>query len=410
MTGMLELLVVFVLARLVGGTCERFGQPATVGELFAGLLLGYLVLTQGEAVPFLQGLADSVVIEQAALLGMFVLVLQAGIEMRPAELRQHSVRALAVAAGGVVVPLAAGFALTWAALPAMPERATLAFLVGVALSISAIPAITRVLADLGLLHSEVGRTIISAAIFDDVLGLILLAGLITILTTGAAPEAWPLLLLIFKVAVFFAVTVTLGVHVYPRVRRGLRTLQATAMEFSALVAVALTYSVLAEYLDLHWILGAFMAGLFFEPSRVGIRAYAEMRVLFNAVTAGLLGPLFFASVGLRVDVTAVGEVPLFLTVLLIVAILGKIVGAGLPAYWFGLGRRESVAVGVGLSARGAVELVILGVAYESGIFLRADNGEVLVTNLFSALVLVAIVSTVLAPVLLRLILPKPPAE
>ncbi|NIQ95226.1 MAG: cation:proton antiporter, partial [Desulfuromonadales bacterium] len=88
---------------------------------------------------------------------------------------------------------------------------------------------------------------------------------------------------------------------YPKVSRGLRTLQATALELSTLIAVALAYGLLAEWLGMHWILGAFMAGLFFEPDRVGFRAYTGSKLIVGGVTAGFFGPIFFASIGARLE-------------------------------------------------------------------------------------------------------------
>jgi len=219
------------------------------------------------------------------------------------------------------------------------------------------------------------------------------------------------LLILAKVVAFFAVTVTLGTRVYPRVSRGLKALQVAAMELSALAAVALGYGLLAEALDMHWILGAFMAGLFFEKSRVGSKAYNEMKLICGAVTSGLLAPLFFASIGLRVDLTAIAAVPLFLILLIAIAFAGKLVGSGLPALWTGLNRREGLAVGIGMSARGAVELVVLSIAYESGLFFQGENSDPIVAYLFSSLVLMGVVTTLLTPILIRRTLPwtsKPP--
>ncbi len=402
-----ELLVLLLATRALGETAERLGQPASVGELSAGVLLALAATTFGQDLPFLDRLATSEALEYAANLGIFFLVLLAGVELDPKEIRDNSAGALVVALGGMALPLLGGMALAWVFLPESELKQGQVLLVGVALSISAIPATVKVFTDLGLLHARVGETVISAAIFDDVLGLFLLAILLGVLQTGQGPDLATLALLLAKVVGFFAITVALGVHVYPRVRRGLKLMQAAAMEFSALVAVALAYGFLAELLSLHWILGAFMAGLYFAPSRVGPAAYTEMKAILTAMTGGILGPLFFTSIGLRVDLGTVTAVPLFLSLLIAVAFLGKVLGAGLPALWVGLGRREAFAVGVGMSARGAVELVIISIAYQAGLFTQLDNGEPVIAHLFSSLILMAVVTTLLTPIILRRVLSKP---
>jgi Kef-type K+ transport system membrane component KefB len=149
-----------------------------------------------------------------------------------------------------------------------------------------------------------------------------------------------------------------------------------------------------------------MAGLYFAPSRVGPATHGEMKMILTALTSGVLGPLFFVSIGLRVDLGTVTAVPLFLSLLIAVAFLGKMAGAGLPALWVGLGRREALAVGVGMSARGAVELVVISIAYEAGLFAPPGVESPVVTHLFSSLILVAVVTTLLTPIVLRRILPK----
>jgi Kef-type K+ transport system membrane component KefB len=406
----IELLVLLFLTRALGEGAERLGQPASVGEIIAGVTLVSLAAWFGESIPFLERIIHSEVLGYVANLGIFVLVLLAGIEMEPKEIAENSAGSFGVAVGGMVIPFFCGFGLTWWFLPESGAKHAQALLVAVALSISAIPAAVKLLRDAGLLHTRVGETIVSAAVFDDVLGLFLLAILLAVIESGEVPDLVTLGLLLAKVLAFFAITVALGTHVYPRVSRGLKAVQVASVELSALAGVALAYGLLAEVLGMHWILGAFMAGLYFEKSRVGLRAYNEVRFICAAVASGFLGPLFFASIGVRVDLSAVTAVPLFLFLLIVVAVVGKIVGAGLPALWIGLKRQEAIAVGVGMSARGAIELVVLSIAYEAGLFAQGDHGDPLVAHLFSSLIIMAVVTTLLAPILLRRVLPRSEAE
>ena len=406
-----QLVLILVLSRACGEGAVRIGQSAAIGELAAGVLLAALAAVLGPSVPFFPELIRSDAFHAAAEVGIFSLMLLAGIELKPSEIAEHTVGRFLVALGGVIVPLGFGVALGLAFLPPGDARSLQALLIGIAMAITAIPASIRILSELGLLRAPVGRVIIGAALFDDVIGLLLLAVLTGLGTAGQIPSAGALALMLGKIVLFFAITVGLGVHIYPKVSRGLRTLQATSVEFSVLTAVALAYGLLAELLGMHWIMGAFMAGLFFEPDRVGLRAYAGSKLIIGGVTAGVLGPVFFASIGARIDFSSIAGAPVFLVSLILLAFLGKLIGAGLPARMIGLSARDAAAVGVGMSSRGAVELVVLSVAVQAGIIADgpapSGGGGV---PIFSSLVVMAVVTTLVAPIVLRTILRNSPPQ
>ena len=402
----LELLILLLLARLFSEGAERLGQPAAVGELTAGMVLAGAASLLGPTIPFLVKMTQSDILQHVAHVGIFFLVLLAGIESKIEELQQHSRHAVGVALGGAILPLVCGVSLGWAFLPDSDFKGIQAFLIGVTMSITSIPATIKVLTEFGLLHARIGQTIVGAAIVDDVLGLFLLAILTSMIHSGQIPDLSSLLMLLGKILLFFAVTISLGVHIYPKISRSLKGLQSAALEFSVLMCVALAYGLLAESLDMHWILGAFMAGLYFEPGRVGRKAYQEMKLIVTGLTQGFLGPLFFVWIGLHVEFQTVASIPLFLGLLLLIAFGGKLIGSGLPAYWLGLERREALAVGVGMSNRGAMELIVLSIALEAGLFAYGIQENLVVEHLFSALVLMGVATTFSSMVILRRILPR----
>ncbi len=400
-----ELFLILIIARAFGEVTERMGQPSSVGELVAGMFIAIMAVQLGDYVAILAHLPSSPALEVVANVGIFLLVLVAGIELQPTEISKHSVTSFVVAIGGMVAPLFGGIAAIWVFLPDTELRAVQALVVGVALSISAIPASVKVLTDLNLLHTTIGRTIVAAAMIDDILGLFILAIVMAVLESGQLPDLTSLAMLMAKVFLFFAVTIALGVHVYPHMRRGLKAMQIAAIDLSALAAVGLAYGWLAEALGLRWIMGAFMAGLYFEKSRVGVVTYNEMRLICGAMTNGLFGPLFFVYIGIQVDISSVATTPFFLLALLIVAILGKVIGAGLPGLWSGLSRREALSVGVGLSARGAVELVFISIAFQAGLFTAQTNQNGMSESLYSCLILVGVLTTLAVPLLLPYVVP-----
>ncbi len=405
---LLELLILLFLARLFSESAERLEQPATVGELTVGILLAAAATFWGTSFPFLVQLTTSKTLEDIANLGIFFLVLLAGIESKLQELRQNSRSAIFVALGGALIPLISGFILGWLFLPESEVKSIQAFLIGITMSITSIPATIKALTEFGLLHSRMGQTIVGAAIVDDIVGLFLLAILTSMIQTGHIPNPMVFIVLLGKVGIFFGITIGLGIHVYPKVRQSLKALKMAAVEFSVLMIVALAYGLLAEALDMHWILGAFMAGLFFEPSRVGQETYQEIQLIVTGITQGVLGPLFFIWIGTHVEIATLTSIPLFMALLLLIAFTGKIVGCGFPAYWGGLDRRNAMSVGVGMSNRGAMELIILSIALEAGLFAYGNQDNVIVSHLFSALVLMGVITTLLSLVILRRVLPKSP--
>lgn len=394
------LLVLLVATRAFGEVAERLGQPGLVGELVAGIVLGTVAAQYTDLLPHIAGLDKNPVFDTITDLGMFFIMLFAGVELQPHRLIEHSRGAFAVAVCGMVLPMAFGIGLGWAFLPASDAFFAQSVFLGTALAITAVPATVRILMDLGRLESRSGQIIVSAAVFDDILSLILLAWLTALI--GAEPATgYAIGWLGLKVLAFFAITTTIGVFVFPLGGRFMRGIKQREFEFSALLVGALAFSVLAELLDLHFIVGAFMAGLFFGRKTIDESAYDDVRSKTSAMTFGFLAPIFFASVGLHLDFSAVIAVPAFVAWLLIAAFVGKFIGAGVAARWVGLSRQEAAAVGAGMSARGAVELVIADIALEAGLFEVAPGTSPVVEHIFSAVVIMAVLTTLVTPVLLK---------
>ncbi len=401
------LLILLVATRSFGELAVRAGQPSLVGELVAGILLGVIIGNWTGLLPELEHLRDNHMMHAITDLGMFFIMLFAGIEMQPHKIFKYSGPSFFVAVGGLVVPLALGAALGWVFLPDTPLRFIQAAFIGTALAITAVPASVRILLDLGKLNSRSGQIIVTAAAFDDVLSLLVLAwltGLMGVFNGGVGIGPNELFLLIGKVAVFFIITALIGFYVFPFCGKFLSRLKKKEkeMELSVLLIAALAFAVLAEKLDLHFILGAFVAGVFFGRRTITPKIYEDVRNKVSGMTFGFLAPVFFASIGLNLTLSAFTAIPLFLFLLILAAFAGKLIGAGGAAYALGLGRREATAVGVGMSARGAVELVIADIALKGGLFIQ--HGAVfspVVSNLFSAVVIMAVVTTLATPILLK---------
>ncbi len=397
------ILVLLVITRVFAEVAERLGIPAIVGELVAGVALGLFLVAFRDYVPALWHATESETYTSIVDLGMFFLMLLAGIRMEPLDFARSSKSAIFVALGGMAVPVAAGVLLGLAFLPDSPLKLVQSLFLGVALAITAVPVAARIFLDVGLLDSRVGKTVIAAALWDDLISLFLLAVLVAAMATGDV-RAFALsdaLTLLGKVVLFFAVTIPVGLFVFPRINRYFRYLRFPEADFSMLLIAALAYATFAERMQMHFIIGAFLAGMFFHPKVVDPDVYKRVENQMSGLTRGFLAPIFFVSVGLHLEFSALGAAPVFLAVLVLVALFSKVIGAGVPAYWAGLSRHESLMVGIGMSGRGAVELIVAGVALQAGLFLQPSPPPPIVASLYSSIVIMALVTTVLTPLILR---------
>jgi len=398
------LLILLVVTRACGEVAERINQPPLAGELVGGIFLGLLVSLFPDRLSSLSGLHHDPTFTAITDLAIFFLMLQAGIELNPRKIANASLKAFLVALGGFGLPLISGLFIGWVFLPESALKLPQALFIGTALAITAIPIAVKALMDLGKLDTPVGHMIVSAAIFDDVMSLILLAILLSMINTGGLPEATDVGILGLKVGGFFAITIILGQYVFPVLGKALLKAKASEFELSALLVMALAYSVLAEVMGLHFVLGAFLAGLFFRQRTTNQSIFKDITNKIGGLTSGFLAPVFFASIGLSLDPGAIVAVPGFVLLLLLVAFLGKLIGAGGVARAGGMSGRDALAVGAAMSGRGAVELILAGIALRAGLFEVPDPPTPIVENLFSTIVIVAIVTTVAMPIILRQLL------
>jgi len=391
-----QLALLYLAARLVGGAFKLLGQPAIVGELLGGLLLGPTCL--GRLAPDLfarlfppepvtRGLLES----QVWLSASFLLLL-AGMEVDLGAMRRLRGAALRTSLLSLVLPLVAGVALGLA-LPhehAPRGGATqLALYLGLAFAISAIPVISRILLDLGLMRTTAGTVILAAGFLDDFVALI---GLSLLLHAGPAGAAFPWAALQgpLLAALFYAAALLVGRPLIQAfLRRSDRWIEwpGTFVSFAFLLAMA--FAAVMGLLGVHVIFGAFLAGVCLSGHR---RLQAEAQPMLEPFVLAVFGPLFFGSLGLRTDLGAGFDLGLVLLVLG-VACASKFAGAWLGARWGGLPRREAAMIGVGLNARGMVGLVVALIGRQAG---------VLSEGLYGALLLLAFLTSAAAGPLLRL--------
>jgi len=393
------ILVLIVLARITGEVMQRLGQLAILGELLIGIVLG-AIIAYG---PFTQfsGLTNNEVFGAMTSLGMFFLMLMAGMEMDVGKLVKASKTGITVALGGMVIPLGLGYLIGQIFLPESSYKFAQSFFIGVALSITAVPALSRVLIEMKQMDTRLGRTLMNAAIVDDVLGLFLLAILTTMLAEGGAPSAGELGILALKIIGFFVFVFVAGKYLIPRLGRICALSRFEEIEFSVAMVIALVFGIAAEYAGMHFIIGALFAGMFLREETFGKEMAEHLEEHVKGITLGFLAPLFFVSIGLHVDLQALTTAPVFVLALLLAAMVGKVAGCGLPARLSSFTMRESLAIGSGMNGRGAVEIVVAVVALEAGLFTQPVPVPPVVSAVFSGIVIMAIVTTVIVPLTMK---------
>ena len=395
-----QIAVLLAAARFLGGLAQRLGQPQVVGEILAGVVLGPSLLSG--LVPWVgewvlpQTQAQGYMLEVVALIGVMLLLVLTGLETDIGLIRRRVGVAFGVAVGGLAVPfvtgLLLGFALPDDLLVEPSDRTVFALFLATALSISAIPVLAKILMDLDLMRREFGQTVLAAGMIDDITGWTML-GLVTALASAESLSLGSVAQTAAMVGIFIVATVTVGKFL---VERGLDLIQdrfrGRDLILTLVVVLAFGWGALSQALRLEPVIGAFAVGILFgRLSRLPSDVVHKLEGMALAVFA----PIFFAVAGLKVNLSSILEPRLLLVALLVIAVatFGKVAGAYAGARWLsGQEHWLALAYGAGLNARGAVEIIIATIGLSLGI---------LTTEVFSIIVLMAVVTSLMAPSALR---------
>jgi Kef-type K+ transport system membrane component KefB/mannitol/fructose-specific phosphotransferase system IIA component len=387
-------------ARILGETARRFNLPSVLGEIMAGVLWGPTVF--GTLAPAwsayvfpLHG-GGALALDGLMALAITLFLLVAGLEVDLSSIWRQGKTALNVGVAGIVGPFAVGFAAAWFFPRLMGSEAgadplIFALFMATALSITALPVIAKTLMDLNLYRSDLGMLVVAAAVFNDLVGWIIFAVILGMLGTGAA-HALSIGQTIWLTLGFAVFMLTLGRWL---IHRSLPWVQAHlswpggVLGFA--LSLALVCSAFTEWIGIHAIFGAFLAGVALGDSR---HLRERTRATIEQFVSFIFAPLFFASIGLKVNFVAHFD-PLLVITVLVIATLGKVLGCGLAGRLSGLARREAWALGFGMNARGAMEIILGLLALKYGLI-----GE----RLFVALVVMALVTSLMSGPLLQRVL------
>jgi len=373
MNPLIQIILILLLAKLLGELVERTGFPALIGEVAAGIILGPAILNL---------ISPNEIIEFFADIGIIVLLFMSGAQLNMRTFAKSEKVGVTTALGGVAIPLALGSALGYFAGFGLRE----CIFLGIALSITSIGISVRTLVDLRELKSRIGMTIVSAAVIDDVIGVILLV-MLTTLGTGMG-SVGEVALTVLAIAVFFIVIFTAGRQIILWSFGSARSAHTHEMPYSIAIIIAFITAVMANEAGLHYAIGGFIAGLILGDS---IR---NDRYLYDSLAEfafGFFVTIFFASIGLFITFSLDTFVLPFIALFILIAFAGKILGGYIGSFWYLRDHLRSFLVGLGLSPRGEITLVVSKIALLSGL---------ITASLFSSVTIMVIATIFLTPVLM----------
>ena len=362
--------VIMLAAKLGAEVVQRVGMSAVIGEIAVGVLLGHSLLN---VIP------ESEIVGALADMGVLFMIFLLGLETKVAHVLEVGLTALLVALGGIVLPFALGYltglltGLTWK---------TSLFL-GAVLTATSVAISARIFLDVGMGRSRVTRTILAAAVIDDIVGLMVLSFVLAL--TGHSQERIDVQ--IGKEALFLLLGFPAVWYLVPWTVTWIRRLEGEGAVFAVILGLTLLFAYGSVLAGFEPIVGAFLIGIIFgrTPEALAIERQVESLVHF-------LAPIFFVHIGLLIDVSALGRGLEFALLLTLVAVIGKLVGAGGSARARSLPRREALLIGIGMVPRGEVGLIVAGIGARTGIF---DD------RTFSAATLMCVLTVILTPPFLR---------
>ena len=391
--------VALIFARVLGFLFHKLKQPAVIGEIIAGIILGYLgvFVFSGRVFNFfnysittinLSNLLQSREFYLLAQIGILFLLFISGLETSFSNLKKTEKASLYVAIGGVILPLFFGFISGILFNFSMVES----FVIGLILIATSVGVTVRTLMDINVLNTDVGATILGGAVFDDIIGIILLAFAMGI---GSLIDAvW----IGIKIGIFFLVFLYIGIRIIDKVLLLGEKLVLPKAFLSLTLAIFLLYSFFAYEAGIAGIIGAFVAGILIGQNARSTNITEDVKV----IGYGFFIPIFFVYVGSSlwnsksIEISSLGNVFLFIVIIIIVGIIGKIIGCGIGARLSGMTNRKALQIGVGMVPRMELALIISTAAISHKIFI----GQVAQTILLTTIIL-TIVTSLVSPFLIK---------
>ncbi|PKM47775.1 MAG: sodium:proton antiporter [Firmicutes bacterium HGW-Firmicutes-8] len=375
---LIQLAIIIGAVKLAGTLSDKLNQPTVFGKLLIGIIIGPSVL----------GLIhETDTIKLLAELGVIMLMFLAGLETDVNEFKKAGFAATLTAIGGVILPMAFG---AWYSLSA-GYKGFIPLFIGTLLTATSVSISAQTLRELGRLRSKVGMTILGAAVIDDVLGIVVLTLVLGLAGTAGGGGPAEVTFVIIKMGLFFVFATYLGKLVIPPVLKWLHRMPVTQGLTAAALIFVFIFAFTAEKAGVANITGAYIAGII-----MGTTKYRdEIMEKSEALGYSFLIPIFFVSIGLKAKVESVGGGLMFIVILSLIAVLSKLVGCGAGAKLSGFGWKKSLVIGTGMISRGEIALIIASIGL---------NAKLIDNSLYTALVIMILVSTIVTPPLLKAVI------
>lgn len=389
---LIAIAVILLATKFLGLATRRAKLPAVVGALLAGVILGPSLLNA-------ISLESEPMLVKTSEIGVILLMFASGLETDLNELKENGVAAFIVAMIGVVIPLIGGCVAYYIFNPEAEETINLfkAIFVGVTLTATSVSITVETLREMGKLSGRMGTTILGAAVIDDILGIIVLTAIISTGGNSAGSEA-SLDIVILKIFMFFIFVVITTFVVYGAKAIIKKFPRKKRMAIAAFAFCLILSYISEELFGVADITGAYFAGVIL--CNFGIKQYLSER--FDILSSLFFSPIFFASIGLKTNLHLLtSDMLIFAIVLVIIAIATKIIGCGLGAKFCKFNNKDALAIGIGMVSRGEVALIVAQ---------KGANSGLLESNLFPAIVFMVIVTTLITPIMLKVILRDKEAE
>lgn len=376
--------IILLAAKTASYISVQLGQPSVLGELIIGLILGPTLINITH-LSFITSPDVHEFILQIGELGVLLLMFIAGMELHLSELTKNVKAAALAGIIGVIIPVGLGYALGLL----LDKSSDFALFLGLSLGATSVSISAQTLIELKVLNSRVGLTLLGAAVFDDILVILLLSILLALLEGGSGIAAT--LLILGKMLAFLALSAGFGVFLLPKISRAVKQLNISQGPLSLAIIIMIFFGLASELLGgMAAITGTFLAGLMYSR----IHEKSEIEPGIRAVAYGFFVPVFFVSIGMGVNIRALGWSVLWEVLLIsILAIVGKLIGSGIGARLGGLSNIDSLRVSIGMISRGEVGLIISQIGLNQGML---DNAA------FSSIIAMVIITTLVTPPLLRL--------
>lgn len=367
--------LILIVSKIFGEFSNRLNQPEVLGEILAGIILGPSIL---------KIITYSEILESFSEIGIIFVLFLAGMETDFEQLKRAGKSSILAAVVGIIFSFTGGYFLAIF----FNFNSLEALFLGAILTPTSIGITVRTLMEIKKFKTDEGMTMMGAAVLDDILGVLILSLLVTIGKSGHIPSPLHLFILLGKILIFFIISIYLGPKLLENILEWSKYLRSQEAKIGVLIAIAFIFSFIAGEIDLARITGAYLAGLLVAMTS----STTKVKDSISTIGYSIFIPMFFVSIGIRMNLTGIQNVLIFSFSYTIIAFLTKVTGSGIGALLSGYSKFDSLKVGIGMLPRMEVALVIVSAGVSENVISK---------SLFTSTIVMVLITTIITPILLK---------